>query len=36
MSADQYISQATGRLYHTKGNSDPYMMLDVINKMCFY
>ena len=26
VSADHYISRDTGRLYHTKGKSDPYDM----------
>ena len=26
VSADHYISRAPGRLYHTKGQSDPYEM----------
>ena len=30
MSADHYISRAPGRLYHTKGKSDPSYMFSVV------
>ena len=33
VSADNYISRAPGRLYHTKGKSDPY---DMFSRCCIF